>query len=49
VISHLQLLHDALTIARLKSLTVYDGLFLVLARKHQATLITADQTLAGAL
>ena len=44
-IDHYDLLPDALEIARQKNLTVYDSLFLALAIKRKATLLTADEQL----
>lgn len=45
IVGHRDLLIDALSLARLNDLTVYDGLFLALAIKVKAELITADKKL----
>ena len=45
-IGHYELLPDALTLARQHNLTVYDALFLALAQKKKARLITSDRQLA---
>ncbi len=47
VYGHYDLLPDALSIARQYNLTVYDALFLALAIKKSADLITADQKLSA--
>jgi predicted nucleic acid-binding protein len=43
---HRDLLARAVEISRERELTVYDALFLALAERHTAELITADRTLA---
>jgi predicted nucleic acid-binding protein len=48
IAGHYDLLPEALIIARRHQLTVYDALFLALAAKKEAILITADQRLAKA-
>ena len=48
VVGHRELLVEAIAFARLHSLTVYDSLFLALARKMKAELITADEKLKRA-
>ena len=48
IVGHYDLLLDALSIARLCQLTVYDSLFISLAQKHHSELITADQRLKKA-
>ena len=48
VIAHYEMIRDALTLARLTDLTVYDALFLALAGKKNALLITADKKLQQA-
>ncbi len=45
IVGHRDLLTDAFSLARLNNLTVYDGLFLALAIKFKAELITADKKL----
>ena len=45
IVGHRDLLTDALSLARFNNLTVYDGLFLALAIKFKAELITADKKL----
>ena len=45
---HSDILASACRIAPRESLTVYDALFLALAEKHGARLITADSTLQAA-
>ena len=45
---HSDILASACTIASRQGLTVYDALFLALAEKHAARLITADSTLQAA-
>ncbi|OGL47033.1 MAG: hypothetical protein A2161_17615 [Candidatus Schekmanbacteria bacterium RBG_13_48_7] len=45
VVGHLELLPDALLLARQNDLSVYDALFLALAMKMKAELITADPRL----
>lgn len=47
-ISHLELIPDALCLARRLNLTVYDALFLALARSRHARLFTGDQKLTNA-
>lgn len=47
VVGHRDLLIDALSLARLNNLTIYDGLFLALAIKLKAELITADKKLSN--
>ena len=47
-VGHYDLLPDAMLLARRHNLTIYDALFLALARKKRAPLITADQRLAKA-
>ena len=47
VLPHRPLLVDALALARETGLTVYDALFLVLARSRGADLISADMQLVG--
>jgi predicted nucleic acid-binding protein len=44
---HQELLPDALSLADEHELTVYDALFLALAARHQAHLITADEKLGS--
>jgi predicted nucleic acid-binding protein len=44
-IRHDKLVTDAVTLARRHDVTVYDALFLALARKEHADLITADDRL----
>ncbi len=48
LVGHRELLADARALARLRDLTVYDGLFLALAIARGAELITADGTLESA-
>ncbi len=48
IVGHRDLLEDALAVARNDDLTVYDALFLVLARSKGADLVTADAVLATA-
>jgi predicted nucleic acid-binding protein len=48
IIGHYDLLHDALLLARNHSLTVYDSLFLALAVKKKAELVTSDRRLKEA-
>lgn len=48
IVAHRDLMPDALNLAREKNLTVYDSLFLALAIKKNAILITADRELARA-
>ncbi|MFZ0451881.1 MAG: type II toxin-antitoxin system VapC family toxin [Desulfatiglandaceae bacterium] len=48
VVGHHGILMDALSLARPYGLTVYDSLFLSLARKKKAELVTADQRLKNA-
>ena len=43
---HYAILPDALNIARQYNMTVYDSIFLAVAKKRNAQLITADQKLA---
>ena len=43
---HYAILPDALKIARQYNITVYDAIFLAVAKKRNAKLITADQKLA---
>ncbi len=45
---HRELMPDALALARRLNLTVYDALFLAVARQHHARLFTGDQKLAKA-
>ena len=45
VFGHIDILSDALSLARHYSLSVYDALFLALAIKSKAELITADKKL----
>ncbi|MBN1850227.1 MAG: type II toxin-antitoxin system VapC family toxin [Deltaproteobacteria bacterium] len=42
VVGHFDLILESLTIARQHKLTIYDSIFLALARKKKATLITAN-------
>ena len=46
IVGHYTILPDALNIARQFNVTVYDAIFLAVARKRNAQLITADQKLA---
>jgi len=48
IAGHQELLTDALVLARHYGITVYDSLFLSLAGKKKAELITADQELKNA-
>ena len=48
LIRHDRLVTDAATLARRHDVTVYDALFLALARKEHAELITADDRLEAA-
>ena len=48
IVGHHGLLTDALMLARHSGLTIYDALFLSLAGKKKAELITADQKLKNA-
>ena len=48
VIGHYDILQEALLLARHHDLTIYDSLFLALARKKKAELVTADQKLKSA-
>ena len=48
IVGHYDLLSDAVLIARRHNLTIYDALFLTLAEKKRAQLITADQRLEKA-
>lgn len=43
LLSHYEILQDALSLARDNSLSVYDALFPALAKNKNAELITADQ------
>lgn len=45
IFGHVDILSDALLLARRHTLSVYDSLFLALARKRKAELITADKRL----
>jgi len=45
VVGHHNIILDALILARKYRLTVYDSIFLMLALKHNAELITTDQQL----
>jgi predicted nucleic acid-binding protein len=45
IIGHYALLPDVFSLVRQHQLTAYDALFLVLAQKRKAELITADQKL----
>ena len=45
VVGHYDIIADALKISRKHNLTVYDSLFIVLAQKKGANLITADRKL----
>ena len=48
IVGHYDLLEDAISIARRNNLTVYDAIFLALASKRKAELVTADQKLRKA-
>lgn len=48
IVGHYDLLPDAMLLARRHSLTIYESLFLALARKKRARLITSDQRLEKA-
>jgi len=48
-LTHRELLHDALDLARTRHLTVYDALFLAAAITLGAELLTADGELASAV
>lgn len=48
VIGHRDFITNALSLARKFSLTVYDSLFLSMAKHYQAELISADQALLSA-
>ena len=48
LVSHRDLVGPAAELARVHRLSVYDGVFLALAVAQDATLITADRTLAAA-
>jgi len=48
ITGHQDILTDALSLARQYEITVYDSLFLSLAMKRKAELITADQRLKNA-
>lgn len=45
IFGHNEILWDALSLARQHSLSVYDALFLALAKNRKAELVTADQRL----
>lgn len=48
LVGHAALLNDACALARSSLLSVYDGLFLALARRQRAPLLTCDEKLARA-
>jgi predicted nucleic acid-binding protein len=48
IFSHYDILPDALSLARQNSLSVYDAIFLALAKNTNAELVTADQRLKEA-
>ena len=48
LVGHRELISEAVTAARDHGLTVYDGLFLALARKQKASLISGDERLTRA-
>ncbi len=48
LVTHRELLPSAVELARRQGLTVYDALFLALAERHGAALVTADQALRDA-
>jgi len=49
LVGHRDLLPDALALARRHKVTVYDALFIALALRHKADLVTADADLGKAL